>query len=490
MRKHRKQFLISQKRYLREDFKYFELEKELILSYQKDLKVEVIETIFGKAYLLGLAFQVKKDRLSPKKELEKISKESEILEVLSTWSGRYIVIINKKLYMDFGGMLGCFYGTDREKNIYLSSSLALIKEVTNFKEIEHEEIKEQEAMDWYPGPLTILENTYRLLPSEILEIPSLKKIFKNYKLDFSNLSMTNIKLEFIENFSNLLKNIVKEADSKILLPLTGGRDSRTILSFLLKNNINFSSFIMEGKTKLEAFDLNIGKEIAQKYGFNHKIIKKESKEKKYSNKLERIFLEHSMKQSVNGGREFIKDNLYEALPADALLLRGGVFEGTLKHYFPLKNNIELEERLINILEFFNLLKIKDNFRIKSLEFWLKNIEQNTIEVDWQQRFYIEQRVGCWLSSVEQAEDLKEANTIHPMNSSYLVSLLWALPKEYLDKNRMGQIEIIKEIKPELLKFPFNKRTKKEIIKRGLQIFKEEGINILLKKGYQKFVRKN
>lgn len=271
---HRKQFLISSKKYIREDFNYIDLDNNLILSYQQELKIQVIETILGKAYILGLAYQVKKDKNTPIEELKKIITEEEILDILSTWSGRYIVILNSKLYMDFGGILGCFYGKDKNGTTYVSSSLALIKENFNINELEYEKIERNSSMDWYPGPLTILENTYRLLPSEILNIYTLEKKFKNYKIDFSNFHQEELKKEFIESFSNLLKNIEKEFNGDLLLPLTGGTDSRTILAFLLKNNIKFSSYIMEGDTKLESFDLETGKKIAKKFGFSHKIIKK------------------------------------------------------------------------------------------------------------------------------------------------------------------------------------------------------------------------
>ena len=485
---HRKQFLISSKKYIREDFNYIDLDNNLILSYQQELKIQVIETILGKAYILGLAYQVKKDKNTPIEELKKIITEEEILDILSTWSGRYIVILNSKLYMDFGGILGCFYGKDKNGTTYVSSSLALIKENFNINELEYEKIERNSSMDWYPGPLTILENTYRLLPSEILNIYTLEKKFKNYKIDFSNFHQEELKKEFIESFSNLLKNIEKEFNGDLLLPLTGGTDSRTILAFLLKNNIKFSSYIMEGDTKLESFDLETGKKIAKKFGFSHKIIKKNKVDKILCEKREKEFLEHSLGQSINGGREFIKYGLYDEIENKSLILRGGVFEGTLKYYFSLVNEKENNKRLEKIIEYFNL-KEEELFRNKSLKLWLQSIKENKIDLDWRQRFYIEQRVGGWLSSIEQAEDLKNIETIHPMNSSYLVSLFWAFSDEYLTKTRRGQKEIIREVYPELLIFHFNKRTSIYILKRGIQIYKQEGFITMLKKGYRKLVVK-
>lgn len=194
-----------------------------------------------------------------------------------------------------------------------------------------------------------------------------------------NTPIEELKKEFIESFSNLLKNIEKEFNGNLLLPITGGTDSRTILTFLLKNNIKFSSYIMERDTKLKSFDLETGKKIAKKFGFSHRVIKKNKVDKILCEKREKEFLEYSLEQSINGGREFIKYDLYDEIENKSLILRGGVFEGTLK-YFSLKEN-----KLI---------------RNKSLKLWVQSIEGNKIDLDWIQKFYIEQRVGGWLSSIE------------------------------------------------------------------------------------------
>lgn len=481
---HRKQFLISNQKYVREDFKYIELENNLILSYQEALKLQSVETLLGKVYILGLAYQVKKDKNTPIEELKKIRIEEEILGILSTWSGRYIVILNSKLYMDFGGMLGCFYGKDKNGTTYVSSSLALIKENFNINELEYEKIERNSPMDWYPGPLTILENTYRLLPSEILNIYTLEKKFKNYKMDFSNFHQEELKKEFIESFSNLLKNIEQEFNGDLLLPLTGGTDSRTILAFLLKNNIKFSSYIMEGDTKLESFDLETGKKIAKKFGFSHRVIKKNRVDKISYEKREKEFLEHSLGQSINGGREFIKYDLYDKIEKKSLILKGHVWESSILYYFFEDNYLD------KLIKYFGLDIYRDKFRINSLMQWLDNINENKIELDYRKRFMLEQRVGAWLSSIEQAEDLNDnIEIIHVVNCEYLISLLWGFPDNLLGPDKKGQKEIITKVYPELSLFPFNKRTSIDILKRGIQIYKREGFITMLKKGYRKLVVK-
>lgn len=74
-----------------------------------------------------------------------------------------------------------------------------------------------------------------------------------------------------------------------------------------------------------------------------------------------------------------------------------------------------------------------------------------------------------MSSIEQAEDLTNLDRISPLNSEFLVSLLWGLSsKSTYNKNH--QKKIIKKVYPELLKYPFNKKTYREHLKRIKEIY--------------------
>jgi hypothetical protein len=76
------------------------------------------------------------------------------------------------------------------------------------------------------------------------------------------------------------------------------------------------------------------------------------------------------------------------------------------------------------------------------------------ELDWRDRLYLEQKLGGWLSSVEQGLDLIDAVSLQSANSgSYYAHVLRVPPeKRYTSQH---QVDVIGSMAPELLAFPFN-----------------------------------
>ena len=76
------------------------------------------------------------------------------------------------------------------------------------------------------------------------------------------------------------------------------------------------------------------------------------------------------------------------------------------------------------------------------------------DMDWRDRFYLEQRLAGWLSSEEQSLDLIDADKFYIANSHYYFAHMLRVPEE---KRCVSQhhIDLIARMAPELIKFPFN-----------------------------------
>jgi len=87
--------------------------------------------------------------------------------------------------------------------------------------------------------------------------------------------------------------------------------------------------------------------------------------------------------------------------------------------------------------------------------WLDWVGRSEIpDLAFAERFYLEQRDGCWLGDVEQALDLVEPERLHVANSSRTLSLLLSQPLEVRQEDG-HQVRLIETLAPQLAAFPFN-----------------------------------
>lgn len=466
---HKKQFVICNYEVKKDNFINVKLSNGLFFNYSKDLNVERIytENPEDEIYILGHAFQVNSDKQSPIDEIKK-KEYNTIDKCYESWSGRWILIYNGEIHMDACGTLGIFYTTQND-NVYISSSCAILKELCGINKVKNLfYIEHGKGMDWYPGPKSILENINRLLPSQIIKLSKNKVEINNREIiskcydNISDEEKINLICKYLDQ---LMKNISREYVGDILLPLTAGYDSRTILSIMLKSNIKFSTLTLEHSGILNS-DVDIPNQLAKEFEFDHKYIKRNKILDK--NKLIE-FDNHTLGNCVDEDRLFYAHNQFPN-GGNKLLLRGGIWEVSRGFYDDIligQNDNSIDEKLKCIRQSFHGFK-EHSLHEESLALWLKYIETHKESIDWRDRLYLEQRVGGWLSSIEQALDLTDFDRIHPLNSKILISLLMSLSKE-IRKDKNHQVEIIRLCEPKLLQYPFNKKTFNETIRNKIKI---------------------
>jgi len=482
---HNKQYFISSVKDIsfenHNDFKEIQFGTKWLYCH-RELECQFINGVL----LIGLAFETVEDKDSPRKQLINICNDTDVIQFTSSWSGRWLLIYNNKIYQDASGNLQCFYDENKQ---CISSSLSLINEICHYElNSDDYETATTDDMDWFPGPETPVKHVKRLLGDEILNFEFSFKIerFQQLRTDFEGKDPENLIGELSRKLKQLMINIETDFDGKILLPLTAGFDSRTLLSACISSDVEFSTYTFE-RPFLGKSDETIPKKLSKTFNFPHQFIKQDKT--KYNKEKYDDFEQHCFKQYVGVDKLYYSYGQFDQLKTitdneKVIILRGGIWEIAREFYPLLTKNEAVKVDKYNELKrlFPNLDKCKK--RSDSINVWLDNCDSNnTGSLEFNNRFYLEQRVGCWLASIEQALDITGYDRIHPVNCRDLLSILNSFPTE-MKKNDDIQMRVIQTLKKGLLKLPFNE---KSIIDRINRV-KILGIRRSLSKIYNKFIR--
>ncbi len=87
--------------------------------------------------------------------------------------------------------------------------------------------------------------------------------------------------------------------------------------------------------------------------------------------------------------------------------------------------------------------------------WLDWVLDHPLDdLDWRDRFYIEQRMGGWLSSKEQVYDMATLERVPLLNAARTYGLLLGLD-EARRLESGAQVELLERLAPNLLRYPLN-----------------------------------
>jgi hypothetical protein len=95
--------------------------------------------------------------------------------------------------------------------------------------------------------------------------------------------------------------------------------------------------------------------------------------------------------------------------------------------------------------------------------WIDWISRTPVPgLDWRDRLYLEQRIGGWVSSIEQALDLTPYERAYIANSHAYMTTALSLPED-TRRSAGHHIALIHRMAPDLLDFPFNPGDHRKIV---------------------------
>jgi hypothetical protein len=411
------------------------------------------------ALLVGWAFDLADGKGVPEVQISTLGSKDLFLRY-RTWVGRWMLLVGDHIHCDAMHSIPAFFGHG-----LVSSSLHLIREISGAGLREHRQISCGIGPDWYPGPRTPVLGVARLLPSQTLPLatfrPEYRPLLARVSVRDSSLSLREALVRGIGQLNATHQNV--------FVALTGGLDSRTVLACAYVAGMRPTAYTQDHEY-LSPGDRLLPPLLAKRLGLSHQFIRRQE----FDLQRQAIFDEHCMSQCVGGDRDFYSYGQWNAFPAGSLILRGGGFEfGRAYYYRKIPRGFDpalpdAGERLHTMLyhplnrisgPLASAVRKRQSFMTESLSEWLSWVAVHPEpHLDFRDRFYLEQRLGCWGATTEQALDLTGTVRIHISNSHYVFSLmnLAALNEREGGANQKAAIETLT---PAIASFPFNPTSK-------------------------------
>jgi hypothetical protein len=400
---HRRQFVIAkQEQRKNERWLTRSLDDGYILSYDADLAVSTVEHVTTIGTKLG------EGRCA---------------------TGRFLVIEWPYLYPDALGLLAAYFNETT-----ISSSQALLGGPV------HPPIVPR-GINWDPDTRSPLIR--RLRRDQRLHIPTLTV----ERIDTQLKPMPSYEAAR-DALARNLQSAVKEISAsgrKIVLALTGGKDSRTLLAAMLTMGVKFEAmtFVLPNAP----FEVPIAKRICKHFGIKHTAV---SPNGNYPEKLAR-WKEHAFEGYNEVDKDLILTDQFRIFGPEDVVIRGGGFEVGQrffsKHLAGLGFDASGEE-------------IASRFKgyaphvPQALDSWLEWRRGADSGLDLIDSFYLDQRAGGWLPAAEQGLDCLPPLSFHPANSLAVYDAL-ITPTVHQREDYQLQIDAIQIMEAKLLRWPVN-----------------------------------
>ena len=401
----------------------------------------------GKSYvLIGSCFSLRKIECASDL-LDECFSIDDVYQKIEFLGGRWVLFWDEYVLTDFSGNYQLFYGGS--SGLIVSSSLFLLSRELNIK-VCPDRCVELEKLGFFPGPETIYMGLQLLFSFQQIKGKNVKS--RPFEIKIIEKNLDYLLNEFTLITKIFLQNIQNE-NYRILLPLTGGVDSRTIFAFLRDLKIKFTSYTT-WYAGINLHDLLVPKILSI---FSYKLEYNLIKPSEYNNVKMIDFNIHTGRNCVDKDREFYSTNSYPQHESLRTIMLRGAGWAPFRGYYTkdLEDKSKIEERLNEIMKILPQLNQCDHALI-SLKNWL-NLLVECKNLDWRYQYYLDQRMNAWDGALEQAIELAGYQPIQLVNNHLQVELLYSCYKLDSSVNRSNHLQrrIIFRLNPLINLLPYN-----------------------------------
>jgi hypothetical protein len=371
-----------------------------------------------------------------------------------TLAGQFNVFSHDRISSDPGCLKPVFFHDERR---LASSSPRLLAELTGAT-LSPSEVLHGSRPDWLPGPSTRASGVKRLLTSQHLSLADFRPVATFLVSEASSPQPVG---DIAAALCSIFRGF-KARGEEVWIGLTGGYDSRVLLSAAIVAGAKTVAFTFAGK--LVPDETERAARIAAVAGVPHRVL---GPGPVAQDELD-YFVWQSIGQCAGLDGEICAAGSWRDIPADALVIRGygGEF-GRQFYYGVLPDNdwltsadrSQLYTRLARPWVRGRQPQIQ-----RALEDWLAWVAATPFAFDPRDRLYLEQRIGVWCSGNEQALSATQRRRINPVNADYLYARMNLIPGA-MKRSGEWQKDIIRQLAPQLLEVPYYKPSRLQRIPR-------------------------
>ena len=373
--------------------------------------------------LVGVPVQADPHRDSPDLEILK-SRSDCVAELTNSWAGRFTLTDGRRIFIDGAGLGALYYRVgDGSDGIIASSSIALLAELTRAQKNTQRTIGWY-AMNWYPPPLTTFGQIRKLLHDQILRFDDLSVEYLQ-RLDsdrFSGMGDSEIGDELVAVIGQIFRGLAGRPEP-LCVALSAGRDCRVALAAISHIGVAATTYTMLHPL-ITAADVKMPAELSEVCGFDHQLIPPG----RYSRKRRNAYDAHTGRYACDSNRFFYSRNSFAPIDDGRLLIRSSCLEIGREFWFDRLSQLSFDEACRSggdLARIFNVPGSRSSVEpaIKSWFEWRTSCPR---EHDWWSLFYLDSRLGGWLSAIEQSLDLLgESTSVQPFASPLVFDLLLA-----------------------------------------------------------------
>jgi hypothetical protein len=452
---HQRQYILDhQPRLVSPDWKVVPVGR-YFLSHCPMLEVRPTKDAEGRQWLLlGYAFQADPTRADPCVAVGAASGLKQILDVVFSWAGRWLLISESYLIADAGGVMPAFYLPELSsaKLPAISSSLAILFECYEL------EIETTETLGWYvyeffPPPTTRLKGVLKLLPDQIanLERGSIDHASRLELRRYRDLTADQRADRLLQSLSHIFKQM-GASGNRIVIAATAGRDSRVAVAAaqhagIAFETMNFSHWAVSSADRI--ITAQYSADLGIPY-HNVTLGRRWSRDRRDAHDY------HTFGSIAQANRMIFARGGYDTFDESVWFIRSGMFEIGRAFLWSKLKGVRWEDYIADPAPAVRSFHHFAGYRriLKGVRAWIAWRREHQEDADWRDVLYRDHRSCGYWSSVEQGLDLTRPRSILYFCSDLLFSLVMSATDEE-KRNSTIQALVVEKSGTGLDKYPYN-----------------------------------